>query len=56
MALTLDFTGRMSSVGPELQSRPEIQAAEDVRLELLETRTFGSRVIYERYDRAHHQR
>ena len=27
--------------------------AEDVRLDLVETRTFGSRVIYERYRRAH---
>ncbi|HJT05112.1 MAG TPA: dihydrofolate reductase family protein [Pseudonocardiaceae bacterium] len=26
---------------------------EDVRLDLIETRTFGSRVIYERYRRAH---
>ena len=26
--------------------------AEDVRLGLVETRTFGSRVIYERYGRA----
>jgi len=26
---------------------------EDVRLDLVETRTFGSRVIYERYGRAH---
>jgi dihydrofolate reductase len=26
--------------------------SEDVRLELVETRTFGSRVIYERYGRA----
>ncbi|PZS06110.1 MAG: deaminase, partial [Pseudonocardiales bacterium] len=26
---------------------------EHVRLELVETRTFGSRVIYERYERAH---
>jgi hypothetical protein len=25
---------------------------EDVRLDLVETRTFGSRVIYERYGRA----
>ena len=25
---------------------------EDVRLELVETRTFGSRVVYERYGRA----
>jgi riboflavin biosynthesis pyrimidine reductase len=26
--------------------------AEDVPVDLIETRTFGSRVIYERYDRA----
>jgi dihydrofolate reductase len=29
--------------------------AEDIRLDLVETRTFGSRVIYERYRRAHDQ-
>jgi hypothetical protein len=28
------------------------QVSEDVRLDLVETRTFGSRVIYERYGRA----
>ena len=28
-------------------------ATEDIRLDLIETRTFGSRVIYERYQRAH---
>jgi dihydrofolate reductase len=28
---------------------------EDIRLHLLETRTFGSRVIYERYRRARHE-
>jgi hypothetical protein len=29
-----------------------LPAAEDIPLELIETRTFGSRVIYERYRRA----
>jgi hypothetical protein len=28
---------------------------EDVPLDLVETRTFGSRVIYERYRRARHE-
>ena len=37
----------MSSVG----GTPFLLPTEDVRLDLVETRTFGSRVIYERYGR-----
>jgi hypothetical protein len=40
---------RSSSVA----ARPYLPpVTEDVRLDLVETRTFGSRVIYERYGRA----
>jgi hypothetical protein len=38
-------------LGGRLYRRPP-PVTEDVRLDLVETRTFGSRVIYERYGRA----
>jgi hypothetical protein len=40
-------------VGDATPSLPPV--TEDVPLDLIETRTFGSRVIYERYGRARHE-